>query len=81
MFYLAVFPQFIIVGETTALASFKPVFIPSLINGIWFSAMVLLMSRLTGVSRSGTFQRWLKGVTGMVFIGFRAKLVSYRPEV
>lgn len=77
MFHLAAFPQFITVGETTALASFTLVFIHSLINGVWFGAMVLLISRLTAMSRNGSFQRWLTGVTGVVFIGFGAKLATY----
>lgn len=81
MFYLAAFPQFITLGETTPAASFLLVFVHSMINAAWFGAMVLLMSRLTSVARNGTFQRWLKGVTGVVFIGFGAKLATYRPNI
>lgn len=58
MFYLAAFPQFISIGETTAAASFFLVFVHSMINAIWFGAMVLLFSRLTKVANSGNFQRW-----------------------
>jgi len=50
-----------------------------MINAIWFGAMVFLVSKLTGIARSGRFQRWLKGITGVVFIGFGAKLASYKP--
>lgn len=81
MFYLAAFPQFIHIGETTPLASFTLVFIHSMINAVWFTAMVLLMSRLTKAAQNGTFQRWLKGVTGAVFIGFGAKLALYKPSL
>ena len=81
MFYLAAFPQFITVGETTAASSFMLVFIHSLINGVWFGAMVLLFSRLTKVARNGSFQRWLKGVTGVVFVGFGLKLASFKPNI
>lgn len=81
MFYLAAFPQFITLGETTPAASFLLVFIHSLINAIWFGAMVLLMSRLTSLARNGRFQRWLKGITGVVFIGFGAKLATYKPSL
>jgi threonine/homoserine/homoserine lactone efflux protein len=49
------------------------------INVIWFSAMIILLSRLTGVARSGSFQRALKAVTGSVFIAFGIKLAMFRP--
>ncbi|TLP48317.1 LysE family translocator [Cohaesibacter sp. CAU 1516] len=81
MFYLAAFPQFISVGETSLAASFSLVFVHSLINAVWFSAMVLVLSRLTAMAQNGSFQRWLKGVTGVVFLGFGAKLALYRPNV
>lgn len=81
MFYLAAFPQFVTVGETTAASSFLLVSIHSLLNAVWFGAMVLLFSRLTAATQSGSFQRWLKGVTGVVFIGFGIKLASFRPSL
>ena len=81
MFYLAAFPQFIKIGETSAASSFLLVFIHSMINAIWFSVMVLLFSSLTAAVRQGSFQRWLKGVTGAVFIGFGIKLASYKPNL
>lgn len=74
MFYLAAFPQFISIGETAISAAFLLVFIHSAINAVWFSAMVLLFSRLTAITRKGSFQRWLKGFTGIIFIGFGVKL-------
>lgn len=51
----------------------------ALINALWFAAMVLLLARLTGFAQNDTFQRWLKGVTGAVFVGFGIKLATYRP--
>ena len=79
MFYLAAFPQFITTGEGAIGSAFVLVLLHSLINAIWFGAMVILLARLTRVAQNGTFQRWLKGVTGAVFIGFGASLASYRP--
>ena len=81
MFYLAAFPQFISVGDGTAASAFLLVFLHSAINAIWFAAMVLLFARLTAAASSTTFQRWLKGVTGAVFIGFGAKLATVRAEI
>ncbi len=79
MFYLAAFPQFIPIGDGAVGSAFVLVTLHTLINAAWFSAMVLLFSRLTKVARNGAFQRWLKGVTGVVFIGFGAKLATFRP--
>ena len=79
MFYLAAFPQFISEAQGAVGASFTLVFIHSMLNLVWFSAMVVLFARLTGAARNLTFQRWLKGVTGLVFIGFGAKLASLKP--
>lgn len=81
MFYLAAFPQFMTVGENAVASAFLLVFIHSMINAVWFAAMVLLFARLARLARSGGFQRWLKGVTGVVFIGFGAKLATYKPGI
>jgi threonine/homoserine/homoserine lactone efflux protein len=85
IFYLAAFPQFIPVGAGGAGSSgavgaaFMLVCVHALINAVWFTAMVLLLARLTGAVRNGRFQRWLKAVTGSVFIAFGIKLATFRP--
>ena len=79
MFYLAAFPQFVTQAENTYLQAFTLVLIHSTLNLIWFSAMVLVFARLTGVANNGNFQRWVKGVTGVVFIGFGARLAFLKP--
>lgn len=81
MFYLAAFPQFISIGETSAASAFLLVFIHSMINAVWFSAMVLLFSSLTKAAQNSTFQRWLKGATGVVFVGFGLKLANFKPNL
>ena len=79
MFYLAAFPQFIPVGEGAVTSAFGLVLVHSLINALWFSAMVLLFARLTAAARRQRFRRWLKGVTGVVFLAFGAQLAALRP--
>ncbi|KEO53507.1 LysE family translocator [Thalassospira permensis] len=79
IFYLAAFPQFIPVGDGAITSAFMLVCVHASINIIWFSAMIILLSRLTGVARSGSFQRALKAVTGSVFIAFGIKLAMFRP--
>ena len=81
MFYLAIFPHFIPLNDHPATSAFLLVFLHSMINLVWFGAMVLLFSRLTKVARHARFERWLKGIAGMVFIGFGYKLATYRPSV
>lgn len=78
MFYLAAFPQFLSIGESVYQAYFL-VSAHAFINLVWFSAMVLLLSRLKELVSSASFTKWLKSVTGIVFIGFGAKLAFLRP--
>ncbi len=77
MFYLAAFPQFISVGDGAATTAYILVLLHTLINVAWFGTMVILFARLARFTNRGSFQRWLKGVTGIVFIGFGAKLALH----
>jgi len=78
MFYLAAFPQFIPSGNGAAASAFSLLFLQTFINVGWFGTMVLLFTRLIKVGRNASFQRWLNGVTGVVFVGFGLKLAAYR---
>ena len=78
MFYLAAFPQFISTTETAVQSALLLVFIHSVLNVIWFTGMVIVFSQLTNAVQSKSFQRWLKGVTGFIFIGFGVKLATLR---
>ena len=79
MFYLAAFPQFIPAGDGAVAAALSLVALHSLINAVWFGAMIMLLARVSRAARSASFQRWLKGVTGLVFMGFGLKLATLRP--
>jgi len=76
LFYLAVFPQFIDQKEDAVSAAFILLTIHAVLNLIWFSTMIILLSRLTIVAQGSGFQRWLKVITGIVFIGFGIKLAA-----
>jgi threonine/homoserine/homoserine lactone efflux protein len=78
MFYLAAFPQFVPMEKATAANIFLLVFIHSMINLVWFSAMVVVFSRLATLTRGGRVQRWIKAATGVVFVGFGLKLATMR---
>lgn len=73
MFYLAAFPQFITL-ESNAFSAYALVSAHSLVNLIWFSIMVLALSRVKSAANSAKFRKWLNSITGVVFIGFGAKL-------
>ena len=76
MFYLAAFPQFIPIGENAILYGFLLVSIHSIMNMVWFVSMVVLFSKLTHTEKNKVFQKILKTFTGIVFIGFGAKLIT-----
>lgn len=73
MFYLAAFPQFISL-ESNAFSAYSLVSAHALVNFIWFSIMVLALSRVKSISNSAKFKKWLNSITGVVFISFGAKL-------
>jgi len=79
MFYLAAFPQFIDASQGSVATSFMLVTVHVMLNFAWFAMMVLLFDRLAGAARSNTVQRWIKGFTGAIFIGFGLKLASIKP--
>jgi threonine/homoserine/homoserine lactone efflux protein len=78
MFYLAAFPQFISAGESAYKAYFL-VSAHAVINLVWFSVMVVLLSHLKMLAGNAGFTKWIKSVTGVAFIGFGAKLAFWRP--
>ena len=79
MFYLAAFPQFMPAQAGAVSGALLLVVIHSALNVIWFTGMILLVTRLRGVASSGTVQRWLKGVMGTVLLGLGAKLATSQP--
>lgn len=78
MFYLAAFPQFITTGDGVVASAFILVMLHTIINVVWFGAMVCLFTHLTKVGENASFQRWLKALTGAAFVGFGLKLATYQ---
>lgn len=77
MFYIAAFPQFV-PPDAPASIAYVLVVVHALLNLLWFGPMVLLFERLSRLSRNGTLRRAVKGLTGVVFIGFGVKLATMR---
>ncbi|REG83153.1 LysE family translocator [Marinomonas pollencensis] len=73
MFYLAAFPQFLSVNDSP-LTAYALVTAHSMVNLIWFSLMVLMLSRVKNMANNVRFKKWLSSVTGVIFIGFGSKL-------
>jgi len=73
VFYLAAFPQFMTV-DGSALSAYALVTAHSLVNVIWFSAMVFTLAKVKNATNHPKFKIWLNSITGIVFIGFGTKL-------
>jgi len=73
IFYLAAFPQFIAVNEGI-MSAYLLVTAHSVVNLVWFSLMVFMLSRIKKATNNAEFKRWLNSITGIVFIGFGSKL-------
>ena len=73
MFYLAAFPQFMPLNGS-ALDAYALVTAHSLVNVVWFSAMVFTLAKVKSATNHPKFKVWLNSITGVVFIGFGTKL-------
>ena len=78
MFYVAAFPQFMPHVGGSPLSAFILVAVHICLNIAWFGPIVLLFDRLAKVARGGRLRRMVKGLTGIVFVGFGLKLATLR---
>lgn len=78
MFYLAAFPQFIPL-EGAIQSAFLLIMVHALINLLWFSGLIILFAKLRNRGSSLRVQKLLKTTTGLMFIGFGAKLATLKP--
>ncbi len=77
MFYLAALPQFVPMTEPHSVINVLTlVFIHSLINLVWFGSLIFVFSNVARAVRSPKMVRWLKGLTGIIFLGFGARLAT-----
>ncbi len=73
MFYLAAFPQFIS-ADQSPVSAYLLVASHALVNVVWFSLMIVMLSKVKSIFNTARFKKWLNSVAGVVFIGFGAKL-------
>ncbi|MBU2899212.1 LysE family translocator [Vibrio hepatarius] len=79
IFYLAAFPQFLSANET-AIGAYTLVTAHSIVNLLWFSLMVVMLSKFKRATNSSTFKVWLNSITGVVFIVFGSKLALIKND-
>jgi len=73
MFYLAAFPQFLPLNES-AINAYALVTAHAMVNFVWFSVMVIMLSRVKSATNNAKFKTWLNSITGVIFIAFGSKL-------
>lgn len=78
VFYISFLPQFIPAGADVALFSFGLAAIHVLLSLIWFAALIAATGRITALLRRPGAVTLLDRFTGLVFIGFGARLALSR---
>lgn len=78
MFYLAAFPQFLTFGESAGHA-YILVTAHALVNLVWFSGWVILLTRIKRFSIRLKFSNTLNYLAGFAFIAFATKLLLLKP--
>ena len=73
MFYLAAFPQFMSNTES-ALSAYTLVTAHSIVNFLWFTMVILVLSKVKKVTNNTRLKTCLNSITGTVFIAFGSKL-------
>lgn len=73
MFYLAAFPQFMSNTES-ALSAYTLVTAHSIVNFLWFTMVIMVLSKVRKVTDNTRLKTWLNSITGAVFIAFGSKL-------
>ncbi len=73
LFYLAAFPQFISLNNSVH-SAYTLVSLHAVINVLWFSVMVFMLSKVKAAISRSRVKVWLNSVTGIALIGFGAKL-------
>lgn len=73
VFYLAILPQFISVGESVLLKSFMLASIHAIVRLFWYSTLTVFLARITAMLKRPRVQRWLEITSGatLVFLGFK----------
>ena len=78
IFYLAAFPQFINFQQNVVLSSLTLVSVHALFAMVWFSSMVVFISKSTSFVKSNKMQKLLQSVTGTVLLWFSYRIATVK---
>ncbi len=76
MFYLAAFPQFIPNTGASFFYAFLLITIHAFLNTLWFSSMIILLSKIKTKNKDSILQKSFRAFTGFVFVAFGMKLLT-----
>ncbi len=74
LFFLAFFPQFMHPDGNIILQSVILTIFYSLVSAVWYSLLVLFMSKLRGFFSQQDIQVWFRTITGVVLVGMGVRL-------
>jgi threonine/homoserine/homoserine lactone efflux protein len=77
VFYLAVLPQFLPRGVSPLLASTAMAMVHNVEGMVWFTVLIVLVSRGAHTLARPGVRRRLDQLTGLVFIGFGVRLAAF----
>jgi threonine/homoserine/homoserine lactone efflux protein len=78
MFYMAIFPQFLDPGSNIIAHGLLLAALHAAIAALWYGFVALAMDQVRAVLRRPAIARGIKGLTGVLLIGFSARLATLR---
>ncbi len=80
VFYLAILPQFISLGESILLKSFMLASIHAVIRLVWYSTLAVFLARIATMLKRPRVQQWLEITSGavLVILGLKIAAASQR---
>jgi threonine/homoserine/homoserine lactone efflux protein len=78
VFYLAILPQFISVGESVLLKSFMLASIHAIVRLVWYSTLTVFLARITAMLKRPRVQQWLAMTSGAILVFLGLKIAAAR---
>ncbi len=78
VFYLAILPQFINLGESVLLKSLMLASIHAIIRLLWYSILTVFLAKMTALLKRPRVKRWLELTSGAALVFLGLKIVTER---